>query len=35
MHQMPIDIEQGRAIGLDINNMIVPDFIIERASFGH
>jgi hypothetical protein len=35
MDQMAVDIEQaGAVIGL-VNQMIVPDFVVQRGWFGH
>lgn len=36
MHQMPINIDQARAVFLVMHNMISPDFFKQRAGFcGH
>ncbi len=35
MHEMAIDIDQARAIGFRMNEMIVPDFIVECARLRH
>ena len=35
MHEMAVDIEQAGSVRLLIDKMIVPDFVIECASFGH
>ena len=31
MDEMAVDIDQGRAVGLDIDDMIVPDLVIKGA----
>jgi hypothetical protein len=31
MHQMPVDIEQAGAVRLFVDQMVVPDFVVERA----
>ena len=33
MHQMAVDIEQRGAVRLFVNQMIVPDFVVESARF--
>jgi len=35
MHQMAVDVDQARAIGFGMDEMIVPDFIIEGARLRH
>ena len=34
MHEMAIDIEQGRAILLAIDHMVVPDLVVNGAGRG-
>ena len=33
MHEMPVDIEQAGAVGLLVDQMVVPDLVVERARF--
>ncbi len=33
VHQMAIDIEKTGSVGLFVNQMVVPDLVVERARF--
>ncbi len=35
MHDMTIDIDQSGAIRRLLDQMIIPDFVVQRAGFGH
>ena len=35
MHEMAVDIEQARAVRLLVNQMVVPDLVVQRARFTH
>ncbi len=35
MDEMAVDIEQRRAFGSRLDDMVVPDFVVERARLGH
>ena len=35
MHQVAVDINQAHAIGVGVDQMVVPDFIVKRARLGH
>ena len=35
MHQMTIDVNEARAIGFVMDQMVVPDFIVKRTRLGH
>jgi hypothetical protein len=32
---MAVDIEDGRAVGLGLDDVVVPDLVIEGAGLGH
>src|ERR1700730_9309904 len=35
MHKMTVDIDQARAIGFGMDEMIIKDLVVKRARFGH
>ena len=35
VHEMPVDIDEAGAVRLFVDEVVVPDFIVERARFGH
>jgi len=35
MHQVPVDIDQAGAVRLLVDQMVVPDLVVERARLGH
>jgi len=32
MHQMPVDVEDGRAVFFGMNDVFIPDFVVKGAS---
>src|SRR5207247_9791822 len=34
VHQMPVDVEDGGAVFFGVDDMLVPDFVVEGASHG-
>jgi len=34
MHQMPVDVDQGRAVGLHVDHVVVPQLVV-KGSGGH
>jgi hypothetical protein len=35
MHQMPVHIEEASAVRLLVDQMVVPDLVVEGAGLGH
>jgi hypothetical protein len=35
VNEMPVDVEQARAIRLRVHHVVVPDLVVEGARLGH
>src|SRR3954453_23150563 len=35
MHEVAVDVEQTGAVGGFVDQMVVPDLVVERGGFGH
>src|SRR5579863_424298 len=35
VNEVPVDIDEARAVGAGLDDVVVPDFIVKRAGLGH